>query len=164
MLTASSTTIGINLGSRYIGTAVIIGTELRDWRLRVIRGKTLIKKFQRLTSILANLIESYSPALVTLKKFHPSRSSPILDRLQLEAKTYLQENGITVHEYTLDQIKVRLLPGKRVSKAKLTEFIVAQYPILFEEWGREKSLKRSYRMSMFEAIAVASAHLREVAK
>ncbi|MBI5021146.1 MAG: hypothetical protein HZB59_06905 [Ignavibacteriales bacterium] len=162
MPTASNTTIGINLGSRYVGTAVIIGTELREWRLRVIRGKTYIEKFQRLTSILSRLVDSYSPTSVTLKKFHSSRSSPMLDRLQLEAKAYLQENGITVHEYTLDQIKAWLLPGKRVSKAKLAEFIVAQYPILFEEWGREKLLRRPYHMVVFESVALANASIDQI--
>jgi len=157
MSTTGTTTIGINLGSRYVGIAVIVDAELREWRLRILRGKTLIEKFQRLTSILARLVDSYSPNSVVLKKIRPARSSPMLNHLQLEAKAFLQQNAVTVHEYTLNQIKMRVIPGKQVNKTKLAEYIVAQYPILFEEWEREISSKRHYRTVVFEAIALSRA-------
>ena len=151
------TTIGINLGTRYVGIAVIIGSELRDWRIRVIKGKELIDKFQCLTGILARLIDSYAPSVVVLKKPHPMKTSPVLNRIQLEAKAFLEQNGVTVQEYTLNQLKMRLLPDqKSLNKIKLAEFITSQYPILFEEWKREIGLKRPYRMAMFEAVALAS--------
>jgi Holliday junction resolvasome RuvABC endonuclease subunit len=150
------TTIGINLGTRYAGIAVIVGAELRDWRIKVINGKTLIEKFQCLTGILTRLLHTYTPGLVVLKKSHPSRTSETLSRLQLEAKAFLEQQDFLVKEYTLEQLKMRLLPGKRANKIKLTEFVVTKYPILLTDWERECSLKRSYRMAMFEAVALAS--------
>ena len=156
MPTASRTTIGINLGARYAGIAVIIGTELRDWRIRVIKGKALIEKFQSLSSILSRLVDTYAPVTIVLKKLHPSRTSATLNRLQLEAKAFLDQKGVTVQEYTLNQLKMRLLPGQRSNKINLTEFVVALHPILVAEWERECSLKRAYRMVMFEAVALAS--------
>src|SRR5258707_8590079 len=98
MPTARPTTIEINLGTRYIGIAVIVGTELREWRLKVVGGNTLIEKFRRLTLILAPMVDSYQPIAMGLKKCHPSKSSPILDRLELDVKAYLQGNGIGVQE------------------------------------------------------------------
>jgi Holliday junction resolvasome RuvABC endonuclease subunit len=157
----STTTIGINLGTRYAGIAVIIGTELRDWRIRVIKGKTLIEKFQGLTPILSRLVDTYMPSTVVLKKSHPSRTSATLHRLQLETKAFLNQRGIKVQEYTLNQLKMRLLPAEKVNKIKLSEFIVSQYPILFVQWQREISFKRPYHTAMFEAVALASACLTE---
>src|SRR6267143_3941580 len=159
MPTTRTTTIGINVGSRYVGTAVIIGTELRDGRIRVIRRTSPIEKFQTLTSILSRLLDAYSPTLVAMKKLHPSRSSSILDRMGIEAKEFLEQHGVGVHEFTLAQLKARLLPGQRANKINLAEYMVSQYPILFEDWDRERSLRRPYRMAMFEAVALANASL-----
>jgi len=156
MPTTSNTTIGVSLGSRYVGTAVLVGTELRDWRIRVIRGETLIDKLQRLTSILARLLDTYCPTSIVIKKVRLSSSSSTMDRLQLEAREFLRQHGVTVHEYTLYQLKARLLPGGRVNKTKLVESIVFQFPVLFQEWEREKSLKHSYRIAMYEAVALAN--------
>ncbi|MBI1805094.1 MAG: hypothetical protein HYR77_11600 [Ignavibacteria bacterium] len=134
---------------------MIVGTELRDWRIKVIHGKLLVEKFQCLTSILSRLVDSYAPGTIVLKKSHPSRTSTTLNRLQLEAKAFLEQKGVMVQEYTLNQLKMRLLPTKKVNKIKLSEFIVLQHPILFERWEREISLRRPYHMAMFEAVALA---------
>lgn len=65
-----------------------------------------------------------------------------------------------VQEFTLNQLKTRLLPAEKVNKVKLTEFVVSQYPILFGEWERERSLRRPYHMVMFEVVATAVARSR----
>ena len=35
------TIIGINPGTRYLGISVFHGSELRDWRVKVVQGKTV---------------------------------------------------------------------------------------------------------------------------
>jgi len=68
-----TTTIGINIGTRYVGYAVIVGSELRDWRLKVVRGRDLIDKFQWLSEVLARLTEAYPPTSVAIKRLSASR-------------------------------------------------------------------------------------------
>ena len=154
-MASETITIGLSIGTRYVGYAVIVGSELRDWRLKVVQGTELIDKFQWLTGVLARLTETYPPTSVAIKRLSASRSSPMLERLVLEAKAYLQCHGVLVHELTLSRVKASLLPGQRVNKIRLAEYIVSQYPILLQEWQRERALKHPYRMMIFEAVALA---------
>lgn len=156
---SETTSIGINIGTRYVGIAVMVGTELRDWRIRVVQGIELVDKFQWLTGMLARLFEIYPPTSVAIKGRSASRTSPALEGLVLEAKEYLQDQGVTVREFTLGRVKAILFSGQRANKIQLAEYIVSKYPVLSQEWQREQSLRRPYRMMMFEAVALADVQL-----
>src|ERR1041385_168592 len=130
-MASETTTIGISIGTRYVGYAVIVGSELRDWRLKIVQGMELVDKFQWLTGILAKLVETYAPASVAIKRLSASRSSPTLERLVLETKAYLESCcGVSVHELTLSKLKACLLPGQRANKFMLAEYVVSKHPVL----------------------------------
>lgn len=154
------TIIGLNLGTRYVGIAVLKGTELRDWRIRSLRGRTLVEKFQRLTAILGRLVDRYEPTAVALKKPHPSRSSTGLNQIQAEAKAFLEQNGVTVNEYTIDDLKGLLLPGGQANRSSLAEYVTTAYPILTSEYSQEKKARHAYHVRVFEALAAAVARTR----
>ncbi len=53
------TVLGINPGSRYLGIAVFQGPELREWRVKVIKGKGLKERIEKVKEIVSSFIELY---------------------------------------------------------------------------------------------------------
>ncbi len=75
MVKQTITVIGINPGTRYLGISVFHETELRDWRIKVIKGKCQKEKIERGMMIVSSLVEEYKPNVLSIKRIHPSRSS-----------------------------------------------------------------------------------------
>ena len=112
--------IGINPGTRYLGLAVLKGTDLREWRIKVVNGKTIEAKAKLLESILNNLIARYQPSGIALKFIHPSRSSSGLNHLVSVIKQVGRERGITMYEYPLVEIQDKLMKQEqRPDRGKL---------------------------------------------
>ena len=150
------TILGINPGSRYIGMAVFRGPELRDWRVKVIKGKWSKEKMKKLMTIVSDLIERYRPRALAIKKLHPSRTSPDLDRLVARVKALSQRKGIRVCEYSIGELEAFFCPWERTSKRRMAEVIASQYPIVLPELTKEKGNKNPYHLRMFEAVALGA--------
>jgi Holliday junction resolvasome RuvABC endonuclease subunit len=88
------TILGINPGTRYIGLAVLSGTDLREWRIVSLKSKWSVKKLGQAREILSEYISRYHPDGIALKRLHESRSSPHLTRLAADIKKLLQEKRI----------------------------------------------------------------------
>lgn len=162
MVTDLVSILAINPGSRYLGVAVLKGTELKEWKIKSIRGESIEEKIKSVESILTNLIDSFTPQIIVLKALHPSRSSRNLSQIVTTIVKIVQERKVKLHEYSLSHVKHVLLQKKRGNKKELAEFVVTRYPVLFHILNKEKQRKNVYYIRMFEAVGLIIAYFYHI--
>jgi Holliday junction resolvasome RuvABC endonuclease subunit len=156
------TILGINPGAKYLGIAVFRGPELRDWRIKVTKGKWSNEKYRKTMGILSGLIAQYRPDVLAVKRLNPSRSSVGLDRLVQRIIALSEKEGMTVYHYGIKELEAFFYPEGRSNKRKMVEIIASQYPVLYCELDLEKRNKNPYHLRMFEAVGLAAACVRDV--
>ena len=148
--------VGLNPGTRYIGIAVFYGSELRDWQVKNIESRWSEDKMAKVIMVLSSLIDCYKPDVLAIKKLHPSRSSPNLNRLVDRIKELSRRKGLRVCQYTIDELKRHFQPEARITRRELADMVASEYPILFHELNREQANINPYYVRMFEAVALGS--------
>lgn len=139
--------LAINPGSRYLGIALFQGAELYDWRLKMNRGERTLK-------LLVDYISRYQVSVLALKMTHLSRSSKALLDMVAILRKLAPQKGLTLREYSIDEIKGHFFQQGRSNKKRLMEEIARRYPFLYPELQHEQNLKNPYLVRMFEAIAL----------
>ncbi len=150
------TVIGINPGTRYLGISVFHGSELRDWRVKVVNGNRSKEKIERAMKIVSSFIGEYKPDALAIKKIHSSKSSINLNKLVIKIKEFSKKKDLMVYEYSIKELEEFFLPEGKTNKKKMTEIIASKYPVLLNEFNREKKRKNPYHIRMFEAVALGS--------
>ena len=56
MMKKPKTILGINPGAKYLGIAVFQGSELKDWRIKVFKGKWSKEKMDKVLEIISDYI------------------------------------------------------------------------------------------------------------
>ena len=146
--------LSLNPGTRYLGVAVLYGTDLREWAVKILRGGSVQEKMTSFKKILSDLVARYGVTMLAIKKFHPSRCSGALRNLTTQIKTVGRDSRLFVHEYSLEEVKAAVSPHERVNKRRVMEEVVTRYAFLFSELEREKKNKHPYLIRMFEAVAI----------
>lgn len=145
--------LSIILGTRYIGVAIMNGSDLRDWFVKSLNGNSVKEKLTNLHTIIFDYVERFNIDALALKKLHPSRSSPTLNKLNESIKTVVRNKHLAIVEYPISVIEHTLISGK-TNKKLLTEEVLKIYPIVYHEYEREKKNRSRYLTRMFEAIAL----------
>ena len=145
--------LSIVLGTRYIGIAIMNGSDLRDWFVKSLSRKSVKERITYLIEITTDFIQRFNIDTLAIKKLHPSRSSPTLNKLNESIKTIARNEQISIIEYPISLIERTLLVGK-ANKKLLTEEVLRIYPIVYHEYKREEKNKNRYLTRMFEAIAL----------
>lgn len=148
--------LAVNPGSRYLGIAVMQGTLLRDWRVKVLKGKSTTQKRKKATRILMAHLLRYRPTALAIKSLNHARSSKRLNLLTDDLSSTAERHGLQVCRYSLIRMQFFFAPSRRINKAELAEIIAAQYPDLSYELLREKTAKNPYHIRLFEAVALAA--------
>jgi len=156
------TILGINPGAKYLGIAVFRGPELRDWRVKVTKGKWSALKYRKTIDILSAFIEQYRPDVLAVKRLDPARSSAGLDRLVEKIITLSGKQGIKVYRYEIKELEAYFQAEGRSNKRKMAEIIAAEYPALHGELNLERSNKNPYHLRMFEAVALGAVCFHEL--
>jgi hypothetical protein len=157
------TIIGINPGTRYLGIAVLKGSELWDWRIKVITGKWSKEKMEKALKIVSYFIDYYDPNVLAIKKLSLCRSSSNLNKLTFRIKDLTERSGLRIYEYSIKDVEA-FFSEEKMNKRKLAEIITSEYPDLFHELNKEKSHKNPYYIRMFEAVALASVCFHQLDK
>lgn len=154
--------IAINPGWRYLAIAVFDESELREWRLKSIKGRGAKRKLERVKEILAGYIERYHPDILAIKKLHPSRSSANLDIMAAGIEADCREKGMGVYSYSIQEMESILSHSTRINKKELTKLLTSEYPELVHDLKREERSRNQYFVRMFEAVALGHVCLREI--
>jgi len=156
--------MGINPGTRYLGIAIFLGSELREWRIKIFSGKWSKEKMEKIKRIVQGFIEHYEPNILAIKKLHPSRSSKSLKYLVNRIKELSRRKGLKVYQYSIKDIEKFFLPEEKTNKSKMVKVLASEYPDLFHEFKKEKSNKNPYYIRMFESVALASLSFNQLDK
>lgn len=157
MFKKTYTVLGINPGATYIGIAVMHGSELREWRVKAVKGAWSEEKMGKGMAVISECIRRYEPDAVALKQLHSSRSSGQLDAFVAAIGAYCKRKRIRLCRYSIKELEAYFsIDGNIGNKRTLAEMIAADYPVLFHELYREKSRKNPYHIRMFEAVALAA--------
>lgn len=159
------TILGINPGTKYMAFALFRRTELREWFVRGFKGVWSAGKKKKILAVIAELIRSYGVTVLVIKELHPSRTSRHLDSLVDAIKDLAKQQRIKVRAYSIKDLERFFCPEAKDNKQNLAEQIAAEYPVLFRELEKEKSLKNPYYTRLFEAVALGSichSHLEKI--
>ncbi len=169
--------LAINPGSRYFGVAVFHNSDLREWTTKVLSTKPLRQKIQpkadaplaqkhggfsvaekkkEIKSIISEYLDVHSITIVALKQLHPSRTSSALSSLVSIITTLAQVRKRKIVEYSIDEIKQKLISSGRLNKKCLMDEVALRYPYLHRELERERKHKNPYLIRMFEAVALGT--------
>lgn len=150
------TILAINPGTRYIGIAVLKGTVLLDWSVKVVKSKQSASKRLKMASIIDRLVDGYEPDIIAVKRLHSSRSSQALDQFCHDVETTAAANDIRFAQYSIDDVEQFFVPEENINKVKLAELICKKHPVLRRELKREKNNLNPYHIRMFEAVALGT--------
>ena len=150
------TILGINPGTKYMAVAVFRESDLREWSVKVFKGKWSTEKMKKILTVIDEIISRYGVTTLTVKKLHPARTSRQLNLLVKKMKDMAKRRKLKVREYSIKQLEQSLCPGEKGNKKKLAEKVVREYPILINEFEKEKHHKNPYYMRLFEAVALGS--------
>ncbi len=152
-----TSTLGISLGVRSLGIAVLRNGCLVDWQMKSFSDAMSQQKLHVITGTVLKIVKGYGVASVVLKLPLALDTHPTLIALKRHLLKALAARSIIVHCYTLADIKASL--GVAVcNKQELAAAIVTLYPELRFVYHREKGLKNRYYIKLFEAVAVLSIH------
>ena len=140
--------------TKYLGVALFYGTELRDWRIKVLNEKGTQGKVKKAKDIILSFIERYEPQVLALKKLDLKKSSKNLNYLVRKIKEFARRKNLFICEMKLSEVKESIFPGRRINKKELAQIVVSRYPELFFDFKKEKKNKNSYYERMFEAAAL----------
>ena len=146
--------IGINPGSRYLGIAVLDGSELLDWRIKTLEGKWSDEKIRKAIRILSDLIERYEPSVLAIKKLHPARRTKNLLRLTNKIIIFARRKGMKVYQHSIKEIEKSLIESSKLNRRNLFDVLIEQYPALQYDLSKEQSHRNPYYSRMFEAVAL----------
>ncbi|MEW6060796.1 MAG: hypothetical protein AB1600_02535 [Bacteroidota bacterium] len=150
--------LAVNPGSRYVGIAVFLGTELRDWAVKVIKNE------KKIGDIISHYIHQYGITHCAVKRLHPSRTSKVLNQAVALLKNYVNTHIGCLYEYSIDDVKKNLVPNEKTNKKRLMDEIVVRYPFLQNDLNREGRNKNPYLIRMFEAVGIGACCLQEIDK
>jgi len=156
--------IAINPGTRYLGIAVFQGTELMDWRIKILKGKWSKEKMKKAIGIISDFIERYETAVLAIKKLHPSRRSQNLTLLVARIKEFSKRRGLKVYQYSIKELEDFFVENEKLNKRNLAEAVVSKYPVLSHDLNEERSHKNPYHIRAVEAVALASICLSQLDK
>jgi hypothetical protein len=142
--------------------AVFQGNQLKDWRVKILKGRWSKEKLKKALTIISTWIERYQPDLLVIKRLHPSRSSRGLTSLQTQIQRVCLRKKINLTQYSIKHLETLFCPEARKNKRSLAEAVAADYPELYFELNIEKLRKNSYHMRMFEAVALGAAGVNEI--
>lgn len=152
-----ATILAINPGTKYLALAVFKNTELREWQIKTFKGKWSAEKMKDILAAIADFIIQYQIDALAIKRLHPSRSSANLNRLVSEIKGLVKGRCLLVCERSIRNLERYFCLGGRRNKRRMAEAVVLEYPVLFNEFEKEKHHKNPYYLRLFEAVALGSA-------
>ena len=147
--------LGIIPGTRYLGLAVLHDSELRDWRIKTFRGKWSSLKKKKMLVTIERMIDLYQVTALSLKKFHPSRSSKNLDELIVIIQQLARGKGLRTYYYSIKEIEENFLPERRMNKQRLAKKVSEENLELRPKKNQEQENQNRYYCRMFEAVAVS---------
>lgn len=144
--------LGVSIGTRKIGIAILNGNELIEWETHLFagwwseaKGNAILARYEKY--IVQNSITSIA---IKIPPVIPPGSALeyVIQQVQALADRYRCKTIL----YTREGLKQH---ARLHHSDSLLEYAVLQYPMLRPEYVKEKESKTHYHMKMFEAVVAA---------
>lgn len=152
---ASAKVLGVSLGTRLIGIAILNGKRLDDWQVKSFRALWSEKKLAAIADMIERYVVDFKITHLAIKVPTPNTDSPAVRQIISAIESIAKENGIEYKHRTMRQLKLALIGTCESNKLALTDFILQKYPELETEYLRQKDIKMVYHSKVFEAVAAA---------
>ena len=144
--------IGISIGTRLIGLALIKHGSLVDWRMKVFKGSWSASKHARILNVLDEYMTTNNLSQIALKRPNRARTSEGLDQLTRSIIDLAQRKKIPIRTVSIEELKDYY--GSSTTKEDLISYILKKYP----EAGRTTQMTKKnfkYHIETIEAVALA---------
>ncbi len=155
--------IGISLGTRLLGIAIVYDGTLYDFRVRTFYGSWNETKRSKIIAAIRKAIEQYAITALVIKIPRPKHRSLRIQELQDDIRQLSEQLGIKLTICTINCLRDRYNGNTRPNKRVLVESIISKYPQhrqLAKLNVREHNSRRAYHIKIFEAIACVERELR----
>lgn len=139
-------TVGISLGTRVMGVAVILEGTLLVWEIKRFTGAWSEMKRKKIITVVGSIISRYHVSGIAIRVPHQSRSSLALSSLIRDIKETYQKRNIVV--LTGEDFRTRMLLRDKWNKRNRARYLVDIFPEL-------SALTHPYYDKLFEAVAAA---------
>jgi len=153
--------LGVSLGTRVIGVAVMQSGELIDSRVKVFKQQWSKDKRKQILTSIERLIDYYNAKQVVVKSIDPLRTSNQLNLLTEKLKVVLHLKKITFDFYSLSTAKLGLGIKARNKQDFMCQ-IAERYPQLRKKYQKEINSQHTYYERIFEAVALAKWYERDL--
>jgi hypothetical protein len=153
--------IGISIGTRSIGIALIRNGQLLDWQVKSFKGKMNQQKLYMISGAVLKLTREYHSAEVVFRMPDKSQIYTNITLLKKHLTKALTAHKVAIHFYSLADIKSALGPTV-CNKQKLLEWGADTYRQLKVIYLKEQKNKNSYYIKIFEAVAVLHIHIHRI--
>jgi hypothetical protein len=107
-------------------------------------------------SVVTKLFGQYKPDAFVIKRLHPSRSSPRLEKLVNEIGNLARRKRLKIRRYSIQTLEAAFCPEAGAHKRRLAEIMAMMHPALHYDLDKELQNKHPYRVRMFEAVALGT--------
>jgi hypothetical protein len=158
-MTHSKNILGISLGTRTIGMAMMVNGELVDWYVKAFKGIWSEQKKELILDTIDRMRERYTAGAfaITLKGL-AVKIPDAIDRyaavrdLHTDINLLAQQKGIATETFSIRSLKVFCdVRNKKEIRIKTFEL----YPELKGEFKKDVQNRNGYYMKLFEAVLAA---------
>lgn len=145
--------LGISLGAKRSGVAVISYETLIHWRVHTVPGAWSEKKLQCILDRYEAYLKKYTVRWVMIKVPPYTHHSPAVSELLDHLLRLCQRHGCVVEYRTKAQLQESVPEARRPKE--LMRYLTYRYPILIHEQNKELKNRWTYQSKMFEAVLAA---------
>jgi len=151
----SRAVLGLSIGTRKIGAAVIKNNHLECARVFVFAGRWSEIKLQRMLRKIKYKVYKYHIDSFSLKIPPSSHHTIGLKALIKAIKEYCKDRDITLHICTFKELKAHRMAEEIKNKKMLVQALGNKYPQLYFKAKKEQANRNMHHTRMFEAVAAA---------
>jgi hypothetical protein len=154
-MTKNQGVLGLSIGTRKIGTALITNAHLDCARVWVFPGRWNDKKLHKMLHKLNRKVHKYHITSITIKVPSATHHTIGLKALIAAIKEYCKDNAIWLHVCTIKELKGHGYAEGRKNKKILVQTLGDKYPRLYHKAQKEQVNRNQHYTKMFEAVAAA---------
>lgn len=154
----ASPILGISLGTRHNGLAVVQGKQLEAAQVHSFNARWSKSKLNAILSLYDRYVREYHIHKMIVKIPKASHLSLAIKQIIRAIDMYVKQQGCLVEYTTITKIKSSELKIK--NKRDLRKIVVELYPMLIYEMQKEIKNQQPYYTKIFEA--TIAAHIESV--
>ena len=150
--------LGISLGTRFMGMAVMYDGELTEFRTRTFYNRWTEGKRKEMIAVLQKTVDRYGITKIAIKLPKPFHCSQNIQWLMHDIRRLSEQQGIQVATCTITELKQRYTSNERGNKQALVQAIINGHPErkqLAAIAARKQAHRKLNCIKIFEAIACA---------